>query len=238
MKKIAVFSDIHANLQALQSIFEDIDNDKFDEVIYLGDMVGIGPNPKECVDMFMDSKIKVVKGNHEIYQAVLDQTFNKQTTDEIKHRDWIHSELDANELNYLEKLPMSIDLLIDGKLFTFSHFFLNEKKDYFESLNILGTDKEYEVINKQESDYLFIGHSHDNFQVYNGSLFTCVGSSGCRKNNSTFYTIVEIDNGIVKMHKKEIAYDRKSLEKEINKKNYPDRDKIAEIFFGVKVNKD
>lgn len=238
MKKIAVFSDIHANLQALQSILEDIDKDSFDEVIYLGDIIGNGPNPKECIDMFMDSKIKVVKGNHEIYLTVPDQTFNKLTHEEINHRDWIGSQLNENELNYLEKLPMSIDLLIDGKLFTFSHFFLNEKKCYFESLDILGTNKEYEVINKQETDYLFIGHSHDDFQISNGYLYTCVGSSGCRKNNTTFYTVIEVCDGIVKIYKNELSYDRKTFEKEINKKNYPNRDKTAEIFFGVKINKE
>lgn len=238
MKKIAVFSDIHANLQALESIFKDIDNDNFDEVIYLGDIIGVGPNPKECVDMFMDSKIKVVKGNHEIYLTTPDQTFNKLTPEEIKHRDWIRSNLDENELSYLEKLPMSIDLLIDGKLFTFSHFFLNDKKDYFESLDILGTSKEYEVINKQESDYLFVGHSHDDFQISNESLYTCAGSSGCRKNNTTFYTIIEVRDGIVKIYKKELIYDRKTFEKEINKNDYPNRDKTAEAFFGVKINKD
>ena len=67
MKKIAIFSDIHGNLQALKTILEDIDRDSFDEVICLGDVVGIGPNPKECLELIIDSNIKMVKGNHEIY---------------------------------------------------------------------------------------------------------------------------------------------------------------------------
>ncbi len=235
MKKIAIFTDIHGNLQALESIVEDIDKDIFDEVIFLGDVVGFGPNPKECLDILIDSNIKVVKGNHEIYQTDELVANTLLSDNEKEHREWIHSKLSREELEYLNKLPMEIEELIEGKLFTFSHFFLNNNKDYFESLNILGDNKVFEVSNKQETDYLFVGHSHDPFQINNSKLVTCIGSSGCRKNNSTFYTILEVDSNNVRITKKEINYDRKAFEKEIKNNDYPDRERVAEIFFGIKI---
>ena len=82
---------------------------------------------------------------------------------------------------------------------------------------------------------MFFGHSHDPFQINNTSLVTCVGSSGCRKNNTTFYTIIEIDSNNVRITKKEIPYDRKAFEKELMKNDYPDREKVADIFFGIKI---
>ncbi len=233
MKKIAIFSDIHGNLQALKSIIEDIDKENFDEVICLGDIVGVGPNPKECLDLIMDSKIKMVKGNHEIYQ--IDSEIRKRLSlNEEEHRKWITSLLTDEELKYINDLPMSYEELIDGYLFNFSHFFLNEEKNYFESLSILGTDRIYQIANEQESDYMFIGHSHDDFQIQNSRFVTCVGSSGCSKNNMTFYTVLEVDNGNVKIFKKELEYDRKSFEKEIKKVEYPDKNRVISIFFGIK----
>ena len=233
MKKIAIFSDIHGNLQALNSIIEDIDKSTFDEVICLGDIVGIGPNPKECLDIIMDSNIKVVKGNHEIYQTNEEVAGTLLTDNEKEHRNWVHSELNNDQLEYLHKLPMKIEELIEGHLYTFTHFYLNKDKTYFESLTILGNDKVFEISNKIETDFMFIGHSHDPFQIYNSSLITCIGSSGCRKSNTTFYTILEIDSNNVRITRKEVFYDRKALEKEINKKDYPDKDKVAKIFFGI-----
>lgn len=238
MKKIAIFSDIHGNLQALNSIVEDIDKDNFDEVIFLGDVVGAGPNPKECLDILMDSNIKVVKGNHEIYQTDYDLSNNLLSLNEIEHRNWIHDQLNEEEIKYLKNLPMEYEELIYGKLFNFSHFFLNNSKNYFESLNILGDKRVFNTFRKIENDYMFIGHSHSPFQINNTSLLTCVGSSGCRKNNSTFYTILEVDSNDVRITKKEIVYDRKAFEKEIKNKDYPDRERVADIFFGIKIKED
>ena len=232
MKRIAVFSDIHGNLEALESILKDIEKNNIDEVIYLGDVIGLGPNPKECLDTIMNSRIKMVKGNHEIYQLNEDLYYNYLTENEREHRDWIKNKLDDKEINYIKNLPMTIEELIDGKLFTFSHFFFNDDKNYFQPLTILGNNQIFEVARSMETDYMFIGHSHDAFQINNSGLFTCVGSSGCRKNNMTFYTIIEIEDKSVRITKKELEYDRKTFEKKM-KEEYPDIERVKEVFFGL-----
>ena len=55
--RIAVFSDIHGNREALASIIEDIKKEKINEVICLGDTIGIGPNPSECLDLLIENNI-------------------------------------------------------------------------------------------------------------------------------------------------------------------------------------
>lgn len=229
MKRIAVFTDIHGNLEALESIIKDIERNNIDEVIYLGDIIGIGPNPKECLDIIIDSRIKMVKGNHEIYQ--LDESNMNPKLKE--HRDWINSLLDEKELDYLANLPMTYEELINGKLFTFSHFFFDDTKTFFQPFEILDDKRVYDIARNVETDYMFIGHFHDYFQISNGSLFTCPGSSGLRKDNITFYTIVEIEEKNVRIIRKEIEYDRKSFEKRMKKVDYPRKDELNERFFGV-----
>lgn len=232
MKRIAVFSDIHGNLEALDSILNDIERNNIDEVIYLGDVIGIGPNPKECLDIIMDSRIKMVKGNHEIYQLNDELYYNYLTEGEREHRDWIKNQLNEKEIDYIKNLPMTIEELVNGKLFVFSHFFFDESKEYFQSLRILGDKRIFDVAKSMETDYMFFGHSHDAFQINNEGLFTCVGSSGCTKNNITFYTVLEIEDKQVRITKKEIVYDRKSFEKKM-KEDYPDIERVKPIFFGL-----
>jgi predicted phosphodiesterase len=60
----AIISDIHSNLEALQAVLEDISKQTVTDVYCLGDVVGYGPNPRECVDLVMECKI-VLLGNHD-----------------------------------------------------------------------------------------------------------------------------------------------------------------------------
>ncbi len=60
----AIISDIHSNLEALQAVLEDIEKHNVQKVYCLGDIVGYGPNPRECVDLAMQFPV-VLLGNHD-----------------------------------------------------------------------------------------------------------------------------------------------------------------------------
>jgi predicted phosphodiesterase len=62
--KRAIVSDIHGNLEALEAVLTDIDSQGVSEVYCLGDVVGYGPNPRECVDLVMAFEVCVL-GNHD-----------------------------------------------------------------------------------------------------------------------------------------------------------------------------
>jgi predicted phosphodiesterase len=68
VKPIAIISDIHANLEALEAVLNDIYAKNITEIVCLGDIIGYGPNPIECVDLCLNFKV-VILGNHE--EAVL-----------------------------------------------------------------------------------------------------------------------------------------------------------------------
>jgi predicted phosphodiesterase len=60
----ALISDIHSNLEALEAVLQDIKQHDVQEIYCLGDIVGYGPNPRECVDLVMPCKV-VLLGNHD-----------------------------------------------------------------------------------------------------------------------------------------------------------------------------
>jgi len=67
--KRALISDIHGNLEALQAVLDDIRRQNVKEIFCLGDIVGYGPNPVECLDLVMKECRVVILGNHD--QATL-----------------------------------------------------------------------------------------------------------------------------------------------------------------------
>lgn len=109
--KIAVISDIHSNLAALTAVFKDIDERDVDEVICLGDVLGYGPNPRECLDLVMERCSVCLCGNHD--QAVFYEPSNFNIAAENACY-WTRKQLEIDgdgsnrkkRWEYLGKLPL------------------------------------------------------------------------------------------------------------------------------------
>lgn len=65
MMHYAFISDVHANLEALESVLKDIRKRRIDRIIFLGDAVGYGPNPNECIEILKDNCKILLAGNHD-----------------------------------------------------------------------------------------------------------------------------------------------------------------------------
>jgi diadenosine tetraphosphatase ApaH/serine/threonine PP2A family protein phosphatase len=94
----AIISDIHANLEALQAVLQDIARHDVKEIYCLGDIVGYGPNPRECVDKVMACKVTLL-GNHD-QAAIFDPVgFNPTAERAIM---WTRAQLEAPHPNRLQ----------------------------------------------------------------------------------------------------------------------------------------
>ena len=67
--RIAIISDIHANVEALRKVLERITLLGADRIYCLGDIVGYGPHPNECIDMIRENCHGIVAGNHDVAVA-------------------------------------------------------------------------------------------------------------------------------------------------------------------------
>ncbi len=221
MQKIAVFSDIHGNLEALKSVLYEIDKNKYDEIICLGDTVGIGPNSKECLDLIRSREdIKMLLGNHELYQTR--GTYIKELSEENRlHAEKISSTLKQEDIKYLNELSFTYDKLLNGKLFTFTHFIIdNPDADYpFLVFDTYADLKE--KVEEYPANYLVMGHLHkktylnkDNLNVY------VLDSSGCTLSNVTSFIEICVDKEIV-INTKYVTYDKKAYDRKNKEFEFP-----------------
>lgn len=232
--RIAIFSDVHGNREALTSIIEDIKKENIDEVICLGDTIGIGPNPKECMDLIVDNNIKMVLGNHELYFLKGTDIDDEMGEGEIQHQHWIKEQITDRQKQYLENCSLTLEKDYNGKRLLFEHFLIdyNLKDQYpFHDLKIVKDGTINGVAESLNYDLIFIGHEHNNFCI-DGKLYD-VGSSGCRKGDKTRYTIINTDN--FNIETKILKFDRKSFENDLLKYEYPDRNLISKCFFGIEI---
>ena len=250
--KIAVFTDIHGNLEALNAIIEDIKKQNVDNIICLGDTIGFGPNSKECIDTIIENKINMTFGNHELYSikgSDIDQ--NKFTL----HHKWIKEQLTKKELDFISSCPpyyectIKYDENILDKKIIFSHYLIKDRNlDYpFEKEHL----KEGINLWKKYFDFTktyIVGHLHKSFDenevegikddyiedIDQLPNIIVLDSSGCTGNDETSYMIVTVKKSIeFKIIK--IKYDRKTFESKIKKQDFPNKTEILNSFFEIEV---
>ena len=232
--RIAVFSDIHGNLEALQAILDDIKKDKFDDVIYLGDAINIGPSSLDCLELLLDSNIRFILGNHDLYFIKGIDKFDIED-EKIEHYKYMFSQLSDKIKIRLKNLPLFYDLEVNGHTFRFNHYFIKNIKNIYPFFGI-GTIKKMkvtELLNNIDTEYTFYGHDHEPCHlIFNHKHLIDIGSSGCVKDDKTFYTILNIDKD-VSVTVKKIHFNRTKFEDKLKNSNYPLLEHYAKGFYGI-----
>jgi predicted phosphodiesterase len=153
----AVISDIHANLEALVAVLEDIEKQGITEIYCLGDIVGYGPDPQACVEIVSANNILSVMGNHEAAlfdDELIDAHFNEWAKDAVY---WTREQLDPDAKNYLAKLPYTMNLPFNA---VGVHSSLNNPEEFHYILpryldNAVGT-----FVQMGDKSVCFTGHTH------------------------------------------------------------------------------
>ena len=148
----AIFSDIHSNLQAYESLIRDFSKIKPDKCLCIGDIVGYGANPKECIDITKELNCPVICGNHDFASAgkIPITNFNPSAKKAVS---WTKDTLNAADRSYLGSLPLTY---CDND-FTLVHGSLSVPQEFNYVYNM--ADAEVSM-NKQKTKLCFIGHTH------------------------------------------------------------------------------
>lgn len=148
----AIFSDVHANLEAFEAVLQDLKRQKVDKKIFLGDIVGYGPNPNECIELLRENYDEMISGNHD--SAVTGNTdttfFNSYARESVI---WTAKVLSKENLAFLKSVK-SWKVLDDFQI-AHSTPFKPDSWNYLTSLQ--DAHENYQTL---ERDVCFIGHSH------------------------------------------------------------------------------
>jgi len=149
---IAIISDIHSNLEALQAAFKYIDAHQIKSVYCLGDSVGYGPDPNECLSLIRDRCTMVLLGNHDYTAVNLDNLdyFNTYAREAIL---WTHQVLADNWKDYLKNLPLTYS----EKTLRFVHASPDHPTRWNYVLSLFEAQAQMRVYSER---LCFIGHSH------------------------------------------------------------------------------
>jgi predicted phosphodiesterase len=154
--RLAIFSDVHGNLEGLQAFLERVHRQNVDRFCCLGDLVGYGPNPNECVDLIRSlGRTVVTLGNHD--WAALDVQnrgagLNPMALEALR---WTNRQLGPEQRLYLERLKP----IVDTASYTFAHASAYQpmRWDYLLPRNFW---KILQCFRAAAGRLIFVGHTH------------------------------------------------------------------------------
>ncbi len=149
-----IIADIHGNLEALRAVLENIKSNKkkIEKIICLGDIVGYGADPGECIRIAEKISDVILAGNHDF--AVCGQTsiedFNSYAREAVL---WSKDALNEQELNFLKGLPLKYR----EKNIDFVHSSLHRPLSWRYLSGTPDTYIDFQIMGKKA---LFVGHTH------------------------------------------------------------------------------
>jgi len=163
----AIISDIHGNLEALEAVLADIDAQGAERIVCLGDVVGYGPNPAECVTRVRQRCQFVLKGNHDVAVVLEPLGFNQVArsaaiwSKKKLKPGWFSSRQTRQNWEFLSQLPEREQ---EGN-FLFVHGSPRDPvMEYIEESDILdvgfGPSEKIQAIMGGIAGVCFVGHTH------------------------------------------------------------------------------
>jgi putative phosphoesterase len=171
---IGVFSDIHGNLQALESVFEDAQKRGVNVFVNAGDIVGYGAFPNETVELLCEKGVLGILGNYDL--EVLEGKINSKGAKRVAYK-FAKKELSKSSQCYLESLPRELRFEVAGKKLLITH---GSPKSINEHITQKTPAEKLESLAKTaKADVIIVGHSHEQFQKQvNDVCFVNPGSAG------------------------------------------------------------
>jgi len=155
--RIAIISDVHANLAALEAIQE-----PYDLLFCLGDLVDYGPQPREAIHWVKERALRVVRGNHDHALAHEADCRCAPVMREasVMTRQWHSRVLTAEDKNYLRDLPLTDRIGVGGATFHLAH--AAPSGNLYDYHIVPDASEEFlrEQIEGIDTDFILLGHTH------------------------------------------------------------------------------
>lgn len=233
--RIAVISDIHANLIALEKVLEDVKKENCDVVFCLGDIVLAGPQPKETIDFVKGQSWNIIQGNTD--KLIVD--YGVEVLQMVKENFPVIANslvedvtcIDDEDKEFLANLPPALEMNIEGVKILLVHG--SPRYNNEDIMPNMPLETVEEIIESTDADLILCGHTHVpcGYQTTKKQTVVNVGSVGrpMTPNPLSCYAVLDIENGVFSIKHKFIDYDRERAAELVRARGFEGADKLAEL---------
>lgn len=167
--RIAIFSDIHGNCLALETVLADIKQTQTDSLICLGDAIQGGPQPRETVALLRDLACPIVMGNSDDW-LITGKTIESLSSQHYEIRDWSLSKLSKDDCAFISQFPSTIEIELGKKKRLLC--FHGSPKSYYNNILPTTSDAELQELLGDNQSFIYTGgHVHSQLLRRIGDTF-------------------------------------------------------------------
>jgi predicted phosphodiesterase len=234
--RIAVCTDVHANLPALRAALTAIDRLGVDAVYHTGDLIGIGPYPAECVELLLARPdVRCVMGNHDAWFAfgLPNPRPAWMSEAEWEHQRWVHAQLDPALRPVVAAWPYALAERVGDVEVEWMHYALTKGGRGFRAIRPLASGAEADALfERRGARIVFYGHHHRMSDLRGATTrYVNPGSLGCDAEPLARFAILESrprQSYHLTLHA--VRYDPAGVAAELERRRVPARDFIRENF--------
>jgi predicted phosphodiesterase len=236
MVNIAVITDAHANLPALEAALDAIRREGYDALYHTGDAIGIGPHPVEALELLRATpRAHLLLGNHELrYLNGMPPEQPEGITDvEFQHVRWMQRVMGGDYRAFLRTLPRRIDRSVHGVRLCFLHYAPGHGRwDLHPVVQAPGPAQLDAMFARCEADLVFYGHHHPPADAVGRARYVNPGTLGCSADSLARFVLLRIAaDGAYTLEKHAVPYDRASVLRDLMRLRVPAREFICRAFF-------
>lgn len=237
--KIGLLSDIHANVPALEVALEHFKASGCERIYHLGDLVGIGSMPMECIKLCRDAGVIQVMGNHDdlVASGLPLEPPEGMSDSEYQHQHWTHSRLDQEAREYIRSFPQELTEEIEGLKIRFVHFEWRQDGHSLMAMHPRMNDAELcALFNPRDHDLVLFGHVHRKIdKTIGGTRYHCEESLGCSPDSFSRFSIVEIRNGAFEIQSYILPYNDSDYLSLYHQLDIPAKEEINSYFLNGRI---
>lgn len=232
---IGIFQDLHANLPALQKALEIFQQQQCSEIYHVGDLIGIGPYPREVMKLATSTpNMKFIMGNHDYWYAygLPDPIPTYMNAEEVAHHLWTHAQLEEEYKTLVQEWPFTIELEVgDTQTLTFQHYGIDQEKNWFKPILKKPDPDDLDLLFEgRHADFVFYGHHHAAHDAISNCRYVNLGSAGCYDRAEVRLGLLEVSGSQLALKKYSIPYDDNGLMEAFEKREVPARAFIKSTF--------
>ena len=244
--KIAVISDVHGNMEALEAVMEDIREQECQKVYALGDYVMAGPEPMLVLDWFMekqsDENYTMIQGNTDYMIA----NYDDELYETVKKMAPVMAEAlkeEAHTVNpmqreFLKNLPLQVEREEEGVKFLLCHG--SPRKNNEDILPDTPMETVEEMLVNVDASVVFCGHTHIpcGFQTMNKKTVINVGSVGrpfTEGRPESCWLKLTVQDGQCMFEHRFVKYNKEKAADILKKRNFAGAEKLAATLLDPKL---